>query len=77
MKPTPATKVLRHGQFIGIHVLIKCLNSTSDLDVFMSYGTRAHIFGPRKDSVYLPYLSVFILRVLNGNFELCLVVSFN
>ena len=78
MNPTPATYVLQilHGHFTGFHCLIFLLNSARDLTFLISPGTRAHIFGPMKPSVSIPYDTVLTFLVLNGNLEQCSKTSF-
>ena len=78
MNPTPATYVLQilHGHFTGLHCLIFLLNSVRDLTFLISPGTRAHIFGPMKPSVSIPYDTVLTFLVLNGNLEQCSKTSF-
>ena len=46
------------GQFLGTQLLIRNLNSSRDLEFFISVGTLSHSFGPIEDAVSMPYLSV-------------------
>ena len=46
------------GQFLGTQLLIHTLNSSRDLEFFISVGTLSHSFGPIEDVVSMPYLSV-------------------
>ena len=38
------------GQFLGTQLLIRTLNSSSDLEFFISVGTLSHSFGPTEDA---------------------------
>ena len=46
------------GQFLGTQLLIRVLNSSRDLEFFISVGTLFHRFGPIEDAVSMPYFSV-------------------
>ena len=46
------------GQFLGIQLLIRALNSSKDLEYFISVGTLSHSFGPIEDAVSVPHLLV-------------------
>ena len=46
------------GQFLGTQLLIRALNSSRDLEFFISVGTLSHSFGPIEDLVSMLYLSV-------------------
>ena len=52
------------GQFLGTQLLILNLNSSRDLELFISVGTLSHRFGPIENAVLMPYLLVHgILRL--------------
>ena len=54
-----------HEQFLGIPLLIRTLNYSSDLDFFfISMATLSHSFGPIAEVISMPYLSVHgVLRL--------------
>ena len=55
------------GQFLGTQLLIPALNSSRDLEFFISVETLFHSFKPVEDAVSIPYLSVHgILRLHLG-----------
>ena len=52
------------GQLLGTQLLIRVLNSSRDLEFFISAGTLFHSFKPIENAVPMPYLSVHgILRL--------------
>ena len=53
-------QILR-GQFLETQLLIRTLNSAWDLELFISVGTLSNSFGPIKDAVSMPYLSVHVM----------------
>ena len=56
--------LILQGQFLGTQLLIYALNSSRDLEFFISGGTLSHSSGPIEDAVSMPYLSVhFMLRL--------------
>ena len=46
------------GQFLGTQLLIRTLNCSRDLELFISMGTLSRSFGPIEDDVSMSYLSV-------------------
>ena len=43
---------------LGFHFLILFLNHVNELECFIFYGTKAQIFGDKRDAVFVPYLTV-------------------
>ena len=43
---------------MGTQLLVRALNSSRDLEYFISVGTLSHSFGPIEDAASVPYLSV-------------------
>ena len=70
MRPTRVIQVLqrRHGQSLGLHFFIFYLSIFEELPVFISSGTRFHIFSPIRftiNSVLLSYQwFVYMIKLL-------------
>ena len=47
------------GQFLGTQLLIRALNSSTDLEFSISVGTLTHSFGTIETVVSMSYLSVY------------------
>ena len=52
------------SQLEGVHVLIFDLNSVNDVELFITFGTISHSFGPLKLNFSVPYFTGFTLKVL-------------
>lgn len=56
--------------FLGTQLLIYPLNSSRNLNFFISAGTSSYSFGPIKDVVSMPFLSVYGMLQLYLNWLL-------
>ena len=70
INPTCGTYVLQSLQWHsdGIHFFIFLLKISRDSESFMSFGKMSHIFGAKKGTVSVPYLTEFTLRLVRTLF---------
>ena len=52
----------------AIQFLIFLLKISRDAESFMAFGKMSHIFGPKKETVSVPYLTEFTLRLVRTLF---------
>ena len=67
---TCGTYVLQslQGHSDGIQFLIFPLKISRDSESFMSLGKMSHIFGAKKETVSVPYLTEFTVRLVRKLF---------
>ena len=66
LKVARARARARHSS--GIHFFIFLLKISRDSESFMSFGNMSHIFGAKKETLSVPYLTEFTLRLVKTLF---------